>query len=584
MIIKHNATVVTLNPSQVGDIMFYTLDGSEPASTNPNAIQYSGPFSLDYSCTIKVREYTPDLTNYSNSLVDVFSFVCNNVVIQNTGLSVTLTSSTVGASIYYGLDGGEVNNLYSGSFDVDAGTLVTAKAVKVGYVDSGDSSATIGNLVVVPPTFSLDQTAESQGNYYNGLVITLNSNPSNDPIYFIKGSTGITDNDLLSNLIEGNLYSSPLGIEFYGSGKNTNVNPLRVKFCSVHNGIASSVVTQDFSFKYRPPVLSKVSGIYHQQSYPNDIRLTMESPDDPHIIYEGGIAHYTFYNSEDMTKPDIPYKYNAPYDGFLLDNFIVRAMTRKDPNDVYNVGLLDSDEIECWYKLDTLYIPGIQPSAGLYPVTPKISLANSNTFGYYTREESVGTIFYTLDGTDPDTVGIEYTGGDIVISPNTVVKAIVKDNTVDASGNPYTRKSDVVSREYRVVTLSPSLAPGSYEGVQDLLLTVDMNTEEFYNNCTIAYTTDGTVPTFDRFGTVVNGIQYFGEVISLSSDVVIKAVIKKNNIESVELGLSPVYTYEYKISSSPLKLPYADNKSGNYPIKVKVSITNPNKQDINWEV
>ena len=48
---------VSLSCATAGAAMFYTLDGSAPVPRGPSAILYSAPFSVNGSCTVRVRAW-----------------------------------------------------------------------------------------------------------------------------------------------------------------------------------------------------------------------------------------------------------------------------------------------------------------------------------------------------------------------------------------------------------------------------------------------------------------------------------------------------------------------------------------------
>jgi hypothetical protein len=99
---------------------------------------------------------------------------------------------------------------------------------------------------------------------------------------------------------------------------------------------------------------------------------------------------------------------------------------------------------------------------------------------------SKGTIYYTLDGSNPGTASNKYTGPIFLEEGEHTVSAFFM--------NEYGVQSEVVTKNYNIsqreVPLPPSVSCYSGEYVLPEWITID-----FEDYCSVYYTTDGTVPT-----------------------------------------------------------------------------------------
>jgi hypothetical protein len=116
--------------------------------------------------------------------------------------TVTLTSATSSASIYYTLDGSTPttsSTLYSSGISISTDTTLKAIATAPGYAQSGVSSATF--------TFSTQAAAVSfspaAGTYVNAQTVTLSDTDTNAKIYFTTdGSTPSASSNLYTAAIQ----------------------------------------------------------------------------------------------------------------------------------------------------------------------------------------------------------------------------------------------------------------------------------------------------------------------------------------------------------------------------------------------
>lgn len=101
---------------------------------------------------------------------------------------------------------------------------------------------------------------------------------------------------------------------------------------------------------------------------------------------------------------------------------------------------------------------------------------------------SEGTIYYTVDGSEPNETANKYVGPIFLEEGEHVIKAIFI--------NEFGVKSEVVEKNYvieqRTVPLPPSVSCYSGEFVIPMIISIDSE-----DGCSVYYTTDGTTPTED---------------------------------------------------------------------------------------
>jgi len=139
---------VTLASTTPGALIYYTIDGSTPTLlSNP----YGTPIPVEMSMTISAIAIA---TGYTNSSVATAAYVIEApaavpVFTPSGGTykgtqSVTLSSTTPGAVIYYTVNGAAPTTAsaqYKGPILVSSDTTITAIATAAGYLDSTASSA-----------------------------------------------------------------------------------------------------------------------------------------------------------------------------------------------------------------------------------------------------------------------------------------------------------------------------------------------------------------------------------------------------------------------------------------------------------
>jgi hypothetical protein len=164
----NSAQPITISDSTSGATIYYTTNGTAPTAIA--AEQYSGPFTLSASTTVKAIA----ATNGVSSQVASASFtVLPAAAVPSispaggtiTSLqSITITDTTSGTMIYYTTDGsaptpgGTTTKQYGGPFTLSGSATVKAIATGSGFSNSGIASAafTVQSSPPSPPTISVD--------------------------------------------------------------------------------------------------------------------------------------------------------------------------------------------------------------------------------------------------------------------------------------------------------------------------------------------------------------------------------------------------------------------------------------------
>ena len=150
-------TLVTISSTTANATIFYTTDGTQPATSAGGSTQlYSAPVSITTATTINAIAVAP---NFDSSAVGSASYTILVLTpaatptfspaagVVSSGTTVTISSTTPGATIYYTTDGtqpgtsaGGSTSLYTTPIPITAATTINAIAVASGFLDSAVAS------------------------------------------------------------------------------------------------------------------------------------------------------------------------------------------------------------------------------------------------------------------------------------------------------------------------------------------------------------------------------------------------------------------------------------------------------------
>ena len=545
-----NSISVTITDSTPGATIYYTTDGTVPTTSST---VYSGPITVTTTKTITaiasasgfVQSAPASQTYTAQNQVAAPTFLPAGGTIASP-ISVTLSDSTPGASIYYTTNGTTpttASALYSTPIPVNSTTTINAIAAASGKTNSPVSSATYtlstgtgsnfvngfsGALNVM--TFNgSTQLADTRLQLTNGLTFQTGSAWFNTPLNvqsFVNDFTFQIANPVADGFTFTIQNSALTALGFYGGGlgygSDSATGPI---------GIGNSVAIK-FDFYDNNGEGSDSTGLYANGATPTipavsllntGIDLSSGDTFSVHMVYDGttltmtitdGVTNATFTTSWNINIPQVIGS-NTAYVGFTGGTG----------------GGSSSQKIETWSFTPTTQSssqtakPTFSLAAGTYLGTQTVSLSDATPGA---------TIFYTIDGTTPATsVGgstAQYTGPLTVTSTRTI-KAIAT--------APSLSPSVVASATYTIQTqvAAPTFNPGGGTYPSTQTVTISTTTP----GAAIFYTLDGSTPTTSATGST---IAYAGPV-AVSVNTTIKAVATASGFFA-----SNVSTAAYTITSS----------------------------------
>jgi len=251
---------VTLT-AETGAIIYYTLDGTTPTTSSS---QYATAITISSTTakTITIKAYATK-TGYVESDVLSVDFIFKALELSTVATptanpnggnysttdspTVTLTSATTGAIIYYTIDGNVPTVLagtqYTGPIPITSTTpaTITIKAIaaKDGMTTSGMFTSA-GYVFTAPPVASVDTptATPSSGNYYPGdtVTVTLATTTSGATIYYTTDGTTPTSSSTQ--------YSQGAQISITSSTAATKT----LKAIAIKDGASSNVLTATYVF------------------------------------------------------------------------------------------------------------------------------------------------------------------------------------------------------------------------------------------------------------------------------------------------------------------------------------------------
>jgi len=224
-------TAITLTSGTTGASIYYTTDGSDPATSSARTLySASSKPAITGATTLKaiaVKEYmgNSDVAAFTYSIAAAAAPTASPAAgLVRAGTTVTLTSTTPGANIYYTTNGGNPtagSTRYTGPITVNANTTIKAIAGNPGVMDSSAAAAFTYTVKAATPTAS-----QASGTVPVGTQVTLSSATSGAAIYFtVDGTTPTTGS---------RLYSAPITINLTGT-----VKAIAIKDCMTNSDVAT---------------------------------------------------------------------------------------------------------------------------------------------------------------------------------------------------------------------------------------------------------------------------------------------------------------------------------------------------------
>src|SRR5207249_437801 len=186
-----------------GATIYYTTDGSTPTTASS---AYTGPVPLTTTTTLRAMAAASGMTNSSvTSATYTISQAAAPPTFSPAGgsfvgsVTVTMSTATSGATIYYTTDGSTpttASSAYAGPISVPRTTTLRAMAAAPGMANSAVTSATY-TLQTASPTFS-----PSGGTYVLPQLVSISDATPGATIYYTTdGSTPTTASSVYSGPI-----------------------------------------------------------------------------------------------------------------------------------------------------------------------------------------------------------------------------------------------------------------------------------------------------------------------------------------------------------------------------------------------
>jgi len=519
-----SAQSVTISDTASGSKIYYTTDGSTPTVKSP---MYTGSIQVAASQTIKAIAAA---TGYSTTAIASADYDINQTTATPTfspavgtytsAQSVTISDTTVGAVIYYTIDGSSPtmkSTVFSGPIQVKTSQTIQAVVLASGYNASTNVSATytINQPTAATPTFSVPG-----GTYTSYPYVTISDTTPGATIYMTTGGATPTTN--------APIYTAGMKIPVNGSGSMT------LKAIAVAPGYNNSAIasaTYTINLPTPTPTFSVATDTY----------TSAQS-----VTISDSITRAAIYYTTDGSTPTAS---STAYTSAINVSFTetIQAIAL-DLGDGYSSSAVASATY-------TINLPGAA-------TTPTFSLAT----GTYTAAQSVtisdsttgAVIHYTTDGSTPTASSTAYTGT-ITVSSTETLKAIAI-ATGDAN-------SGVASATYTInlagAVPTPTFSPaaGTYTSAQSVTIS------DSITKATIYYTTDGSTPT-------ASSTAYTG-AITVSSTQTIQAIAldlgdgySNSAITSAAYTILPAGSPDFTLGVTPATLTVTGGQSGSVTVSV----------------
>src|SRR3989449_170654 len=284
-------------------------------------------------------------------------------------VTVTMSTTTSGATIYYTTDGSTpttASSAYTGPVPLTTTTTLRAMAAASGMSNSSVTSATYTILQpAAPPTFN-----PAGGSFVGSVAVTMSTTTSGASIYYTTdGSTPTT---------ASSAYTGPVPL----------TTTTTLKAMAAASGMANSSVTSAaYTIRVVAPTFSPAGGTYTSTL---SVSISETTP--------GATIYYTTDGSTPTTASSV---YTGPIS--VPRTTTLRAMAAAP-------GMANSAVTSATYTLQTA-TPTFSPSGGTYVLPQLVSISDATPGA---------TIYYTTDGSTPTTASSVYSGPILVITRTTI--------------------------------------------------------------------------------------------------------------------------------------------------------------------
>lgn len=470
-------STVVISCNTEGATIYYTRDGSDPEVNAKNKYKAGTIFKLAKNETFKafaVKDSMFVSGTATNSITNWFK--CTNVeytqVLENTQPKMKLTSKD-GAKIYYRIDGYDSYNLendsvYTKPITVESGHTVYAIAVKDGYVNSSWNYKSMdysGYEQCTAPTIQTNSEKRE---------VTISTVHDEGTIYYTLDGSTPTPSD--------SVYKTPI---------TPDVNCVVRAIVTVDTLVASNISERSVTWY-------KVENVAYNPIYEKNeddetvYKLTLTCPTSDNRIYYA-INNYDYYNP----TSHLPYAEG--------DTIVVA-----EDQWVYAVALRDGYNNSDWNSFHV--------DKSNYTVTTPSYLTDFDKKKVYLSSLDGSTIYYTIDGSTPDTTSVKYDADNgIDIKANWTIKAMaVKNGMYDSEVREFS-----ISSWYRVsdIVYEPVVSNSNFK--------MKLKTTNGESGTKIYYKVGGYYD-FDQNNLSMND-EYTGTEFSVGNGQYVSAIAVKEN-------------------------------------------------------
>ena len=559
---------VSITDSTTGASIYYTTDGSVPTTAST---KYSTPFTLTTTSTVNAIAAGTGLLQSAEATVTytLVTQVSTPVFTPAPGAyttvqSVTISTTTPNATIYYTTNGTTpttASTKYTGPVSVGATETLSAIAVATGLTNSP----------VANGLYTIDLGGVSSINYGSGftaggMVLIGNAKLNGTALRLTDG--GGTETAAAWYNVEANIQNFTTDFTFLITPGSS---PTADGFTFTMQGNnASSIGLSGGGLGYGADSTTGAPGIANSVAIKFDLYSNAGEGVDSTGLYTNGASPTTPF--VDMTGSGIdlhaghPIHAHITYDGTnlvmtLTDTTTNGTFTHTWPinipatvgGDVAYIGftggtggLTAIQDIQTWtYAATGTQSPAATPTfseaAGTYLGTQTISLSDTT---------SGASIFYTLDGTTPNTTA----GGSTLSYTSPISVTSTKTINALATANGFT-PSAVASATY---TIESQVAPPTFSPAAGTFTSAVSVSISAPAGTTIYYTTNGTAPTHSS--------AVYSTPIPVSSTETIQAIATESGFFDSTVAIA-TYTI-----APPAAIPTFNPPAGTYTTAQSVTL------------
>jgi len=390
-------STVTLSTATAGASIYYTTDGTNPSS---GSTLYAVPISINANVTIKAIAVKGGMSD-SDILTAAYTILPPGQVATPAatpgagavaaGSTVTLSTATAGASIYYTTDGTNPSSgstLYAVPISINANVTIKAIAVKGGMSDS--DILTAAYTILPPGQVATPAATPGAGAVAAGSTVTLSTATAGASIYYTTDGTNPSSGSTL--------YAGAISI-------TANVT---LKAIAVKGGMSDSDILTAAYTILPPGQVATPAATPGAGAVAAGTTVTLST------ATAGAVIYYTTDGSDPTTASTM---YAAPI-------VINAAVTIKAF--AVTAGMTDSSIMEAAYTVlppDQVAAPTANPPAGMVAAGTLVTLSTTTPGA---------TIYYTTDGSDPS-IGSSVYDPIIIYIPLTVKAIAVKPGMTDST-------------------------------------------------------------------------------------------------------------------------------------------------------